>query len=112
MLEINPVVVIALYWIHFISDFVIQNDATAKGKSDSWQILCRHSVEYSIPFIWLGWQFLVITCATHAMVDAVTSRIAKRYFLAERRHAFFVTIGADQAIHATILFLTLLFTQG
>ena len=103
---------LTLIWLHFFADFILQNDTVAKGKSSSVLVCLFHSTVYSLPFLWFGWQFLVLTLCSHFLVDAVSSRIAKWFFLKEQRHWFFVTIGADQAIHMSILYLTWVFLTG
>lgn len=98
---------IGIVWLHFLSDFILQTDNVAKSKSSSWYYLTVHGVVYSLPFFLIGWEYAVVNASLHWCVDAVTSRIAKYFFLKEQRHWFFVTIGCDQAIHMTCLIITL-----
>ena len=98
---------IAVVWLHFLADFILQTDNVAKSKSSSFYYLTIHALVYSIPFFLIGWKYALVNAGLHWCVDAVTSRIAKYFFLKEQRHWFFVTIGCDQAIHATCLIWTL-----
>ena len=50
--------------------------------------------------------FVVVNFFAHFCTDFVTSRISSYYYAKEERHNFFVTIGADQAIHMVTLYLT------
>lgn len=96
---------IALIWTHFVADFILQSDELAKNKSSSWSILLAHSTIYCAPFIWMGYKFMVITLFSHFIIDAISSRISKYFNTKGQHHWFFVTIGADQAIHLTLLIL-------
>ena len=89
--------------MHFIADFVCQNDWMARGKSSSNRILATHVAIYSIPFFWFGWQFAIINMCAHFATDWFTSRITKKLWADEKVHWFFVVIGLDQAIHMTTL---------
>jgi len=121
---------LALIWIHFVADFVFQSDKMAINKSTSINWLTKHAFAYGIVFFVVGvlvmlflpywglpiplvyeyimlWaMFSFFNMSTHFMVDYITSKITTYYWNKEKRHAFFVTIGIDQAIHLTILFLT------
>jgi hypothetical protein len=78
----------------------------ATRKSTSWGALSWHVSVYSACFALWGLTFVALTWATHFVTDAVTSRINARLWQTERRHWFFVAVGADQLIHATTLGLT------
>lgn len=112
-----------LIWTHFLADFVLQTDSMAKNKSSSNAWLGRHIAIYTatLNFI-LGfyllfsgkptfsilnfWAFCLINGAAHFATDYVTSRITKKLWAKQQVHNFFVVIGADQALHLTVLFLT------
>ena len=127
---------ISLLAIHFIADFILQNDWMALNKSKNSVIglkaLLTHVTIYSICFSWLGAAFVAITWILHFIVDAITSRItSKLWFLpltpiywhgpeehpqqyvttpkTHLRHWFFVMIGLDQLIHYGCLTWTLKF---
>jgi len=103
-----------LLTIHFVADFVLQTDWQAKNKSTNWEALLRHVGVYALCFVpfamWhygvanpKGFAFVFITFALHFATDAVTSRINSKMWAAQRVHAFFVGIGADQLSHAYAL---------
>ena len=103
--------------VHFVADFVLQNDWMATDKSKSWKALLAHTATYSVCFFafapWMQWgaMFVFVTFVLHTITDAITSRITTRIWNSthpEARHWFFVTIGADQLIHAWSLGLTYL----
>lgn len=101
-------IILLIVWLHFVMDFVFQTDKIAINKSSDNGILALHVSIYTIPFFIFGWKFAVITWLLHFMTDWCTSRITKRLWNAGHRHWFFVTIGADQALHMTALFGTYL----
>jgi Protein of unknown function (DUF3307) len=100
--------------VHFLADFVCQTDWMAVNKSSRWEALTLHCLVYTAVFTlslwvvplmprWTSLVFLAFTFASHFLTDAITSRITTALWKAEKRHYFFVTIGADQLIHATTL---------
>ena len=112
--------------VHFIGDFILQNDWMAINKSRSWKALLVHTSLYSVCFFMAGWRFVLITFFLHTIVDAITSRILTRlwfvrldediwsepprwvlHYDAITRHWFFVVIGLDQLIHFACLAWTL-----
>jgi len=94
-------------WAHFFCDFVLQSDKMARGKSKSNKWLAIHIAVYTAPLMLFGWQFALVNGATHFVVDYFSSR-ASSYLWAKRdAHNFFVVIGADQAIHLSILVATM-----
>ena len=104
---IQIVVLIAIVWIHFVADFILQSNYVAINKSKYIGQLFKHAVIYSIPFLILGVKYALINGALHFIVDFFTSSMTTYFYARDRRHAFFVTIGCDQAIHMTCLIITM-----
>jgi len=96
-----------LIWIHFIADFIMQNDKMALNKRSSLKWLSIHCFIYSIPFLIFGISFAIITGIFHFIVDIFSSKVTSYLWQKEERHWFFVVIGLDQAIHMTCLILLL-----
>jgi hypothetical protein len=118
--------------IHYIADFECQTNWLAVNKSKRLDALALHVGIYSLCFaLVFGWQFGLITFATHFVTDFLTSRWTSRlwfidtypredcrpdYYGAyplyarfkESRHRFFCAIGFDQMVHAYTLFGTAL----
>lgn len=99
-------VVIALIWVHFIADFVLQTDRMAMSKSGSNAWLAIHVGAYSLPLVLFGAKFALVNAAAHFVTDWISSRATSKLWKAGKRHLFFVVIGLDQAIHMTCLVAT------
>lgn len=84
---------------HFIGDFVLQSHWMSVNKSSNWKALAAHVAVYGACLTPFGLLFALANAAIHGAVDAVTSRITKRLWLAQRWHYFFLVIGADQLTH-------------
>ncbi len=105
--------IIGIVWAHWWADFVTQTDDMAKKKSTSFGWLTFHVFTYSIPLlIWFGWRYAAINGVAHWIVDAITSRITSRLWAKKQVHNFFVVIGFDQAVHITVLLLTMDYITG
>ena len=115
---------IYLLFVHWVADFVMQDNDTAirKGKSD--RVLFGHVYVYTVvlflvtmlypvhvslfTFLW----FALLNGALHWITDRITSRINARLWVRgtattpPNLHRFFVSVGADQLIHTTTLLLT------
>jgi len=96
-----------LIWAHFIADFPLQSNMMAQKKSESIYWLSIHSAIYGIVMMMFGWKFGLINGFLHFIVDGVTSKINKNLWKDKNMHRFFTGFGADQAIHLSILFITL-----
>lgn len=111
---ISITTLILLICVHTFADFVLQTDKMAINKSSSNYWLFIHVFIYSLCFcpfsIVLGWQggalLVLLSFMAHFCTDYVTSRMTSKLWKAGRRHAFFVVIGIDQALHLTALVLT------
>jgi len=100
---------LAIFWLHFLGDLILQSDKMALNKSHSSMWLTLHALTYGIPLLLLGWKYAIINAGLHWLVDCVTSRMTAHLWKLNERHWFFVVIGMDQAIHMTLLVLTLRF---
>lgn len=98
---------LCLIWMHFFSDFLMQTNQMATNKSTSNKWLAAHVLVYTAPFLMFGWQFALVNGLSHFVVDWITSRINSALWKKGEIHWFFVGVGADQAIHLTILVLTM-----
>lgn len=115
------IIVLSILFIHWFADFVCQTESMALGKSKSWNSLLEHTFIYSI--LWFPFAiaynvitdsvhvnpillFPVITFICHTATDYYTSRVNVRLWEEKKTHEFFVSIGFDQFLHFTQLFLT------
>jgi hypothetical protein len=104
MIELH--ILIALVLMHFVADFVFQTDKIAINKSHNNWILAKHVGLYALPFLVFGVKYALVNAVLHFATDYCSSRIASHFWSKDQRHWFFVTIGADQAIHMICLFTT------
>lgn len=125
--------IFAIIFIHWIADFIMQDEKWALGKSKNWSDLLNHTATYS--FIWffaitimlssmaeivldalliipVAFLFMFITFIFHTATDYITSRIVSKKF-AEGKYGSaipnfgaFTIIGFDQVLHYVQLFLT------
>lgn len=119
--------------IHWIADFIMQDEKWALGKSKNWSDLLFHTFTYSLlwwipimtialylqlsneivsDFMNKGALFILITFICHTATDHITSRIASKKF-AEGKYGSaipnfgaFTIIGFDQVLHYMQLFST------
>jgi len=96
-----------IIWLHWLADFAMQSDLVATNKARNSWILGFHCLLYSLPFFLIDWKFAVLNGFLHFPVDFVTSRLTSYYWSIEDRHSFFVTIGFDQAVHLSVLYISL-----
>jgi len=97
---------ILLVWVHFFADFICQTDKMAINKSSSNKWLSIHVGIYALFLIPFGIEFALVNFALHFITDYISSRATTALWKAEKRHWFFVVIGADQALHLTALIAT------
>ena len=87
--------------IHWIADFIMQDEKWALGKSKNWSDLLLHTFTYSFTFFWgiaclilyiigrgednflLSISFAIITFIFHTATDYFTSRIVSKRFALE-----------------------------
>ena len=99
---------------HLLGDFVVQTDRQAANKERSWRADLAHVLSYHLIMavlvlpVWHDWRaaaFLLISVATHALVDR---RWPTRLVLGTTGSKGFATvfwgvIATDQALHLSIL---------
>ena len=117
----NFIIIFLFLLIHWIADFIFQNDDEAVNKSKSIKYLLKHTGKYGLIltlFTYALWYidffgaqywytplvFGIIQFITHTTVDYFTSKINSNLWGRGDRHNFFVMIGFDQYIHYLILF--------
>lgn len=108
--------ILVILFAHFVADFICQTDEMAINKSTSNWWLTYHVVAYTIALLiltaWLDvWSrevilWVLLNGALHWVTDYFTSRLTSKLYQNNKRHWFFVGIGADQFIHYTCLILT------
>ncbi len=96
-----------LIWVHFIADFIFQTSKQALNKSTSNYWLGQHILVYTICLTPFGWKFALVNGLLHFLVDWISSRLSSYFYKQNKRHIFFIVIGADQALHMTCLVLTM-----
>ena len=116
--NINIYELLAILFIHWVADFVLQTDWQAKNKSKLAEALINHTGVYSfsflVPMLFLfsspstlsALSFVFITWVFHTVTDYFTSRLNARLWKAQRVHAFFVSVGFDQLLHFAQLIFT------
>ena len=110
-----------LLFVHWVADFVFQDEEWALNKSTSWNALMEHTSVYAgvlciafIPILWTSAiYFAAVNFIWHTTIDFITSKIVKKRF--ENKYlggsipnlGAFTIIGFDQVLHYIILFATL-----
>ena len=106
-----------IIFLHWIADFVCQTDKMARGKSKNWKDLLSHTLVYSL-IMSFGMLFVLnfslinillfglTTFMLHTITDYFTSRLNSKLWADNKVHNFFVSVGFDQVLHYTQLFLT------
>lgn len=105
-------VLLAIFVVHFLADFVFQTSQMATGKSKSlkWlsihvgvyglvSLLSMYLVANSVNSYYLGFAWWLGNVALHFVTDFITSKITSRYWENKNMRLFFVMIGFDQLIH-------------
>lgn len=105
--------VLLIIGLHWVGDFLLQNDWMALGKSKRAMPLLVHVVVYSSCFLYFfGPYFCLVTLAAHLWVDLITSRVNARLwkraldYRTPSLHWFFVSVGFDQLLHMVQLVVT------
>lgn len=100
--------------IHYIGDFIAQDDATARGKSKNIGILSYHICIYTfILFVCFSpislhkaAIFAVVNGLLHFIIDFFTSKLTSKFFGKGDYHNGFLVVGADQILHIFCLVMT------
>jgi hypothetical protein len=114
-------IVLILFFLHFIGDFVLQSHWMASNKSKNVKALMAHVGIYAcviavLPTIMLVLQmiscfswlvFVVLNLVIHFIIDFTTSKITSKLWMKQSWHNFFVVVGLDQFLHALTLVTTL-----
>lgn len=98
---------IILIWAHTFADFIMQTDRMAINKSSSNEWLTKHILTYTACLLPFGLLFASVNGAAHFVIDYFTSRMTTKLYKEGKRHNFFAVIGIDQALHITVLFVTI-----
>lgn len=105
-------IIFLLISLHFVADFLLQNDKMALNKSSSVKWLVIHCFVYYLPFYivevagLLPVGFSILNGTIHFMIDFISSKVSKKFYNLNNRYLFFLIIGLDQLIHYVTLFLT------
>lgn len=118
---------ISVVVLHFVADFIFQDEKWAVGKSHSVKLLTLHVLAYtSLWFLFCNFyciatgnykMFLVvpITFISHWLTDYFTSKVTSRLYSEKKfgspipNLGFFSMIGFNQVLHYIQLFLTFYF---
>ena len=124
--------ILSIIIIHWIADFIFQDEKWALGKSKNGLDLIKHTLTYSIIWCIIGYViaitldtsderalymiktilFFCITLFFHTITDYFTSRIVSKKFKNNQlgsaipNFGVFTIIGFDQVLHYIQLFLT------
>lgn len=106
---------VALLFLHWLGDFVLQTRWMADNKSKNWEALTLHVFVYSFTVFCIGitgqylindlCRFATINFIIHFVVDSFTSRFTKKALEAKNMHLFFAIIGFDQFLHTSTLLI-------
>lgn len=104
--------ILLIFVVHFLADFVFQSSKMATGKSKSLKWLSIHIGVYglvsliSAVFISAkfgnyvyGFSWWIVNVALHFVVDYSTSKVTSRFWEQKNMRLFFVMIGFDQLLH-------------
>ncbi len=113
------IILLTIFSVHFLADFVFQSSKMATGKSKSIKWLSIHVGVYglvslisafiigfelkdiSVGLVWWG-----INVGLHFIVDFFTSKLTSKFWEQKNMRLFFVMIGFDQLLHNVCLITT------
>jgi hypothetical protein len=101
--------IIYLFFLHFLGDFVFQTRKIAENKGCNICYLILHCLFYWATFT-LGTMFvlydkILVLTLTHFIIDFVSSRITKYLWSNNKIHGFWIAVGFDQFLHMTTILL-------
>jgi hypothetical protein len=105
-------VLILIFALHFIGDFIFQTREMAENKSKSIYWLTYHVFNYCLPFVPIAFligfdvqyiEFLFVLFITHWLTDFFTSKATSYFWKNKKEKLFFSMIGFDQLIHTITL---------
>ena len=131
----NTQIALIILFIHFVSDFIFQDEKWSTTKSVNIISLLKHTLTYSLIWATVGvllslylsiykdiqigelvfkmtLYFTLITFVAHTITDYFTSKVTKRLYEQKKfgssipNLGFFTVVGLDQWLHAIQLFLT------
>lgn len=104
--------ILLIFVVHFLADFVFQSSKMATGKSKSLKWLSIHVGVYGlvslITAVFIsakfgnyvyGFSWWIVNVALHFVVDYITSKVTSRFWEQKNMRLFFVMIGFDQLLH-------------
>lgn len=114
---------------HYISDFVMQTDIMARGKSKAIEPLSLHIIVYTLSLMFMTWflfsnslaflGFVLLNGCLHFVIDYFTSRESSKLFAQGKagsesvpNFGGFSVIGFDQLLHTFILIASFAFFIG
>lgn len=104
-------VILAIIFIHWVADFLLQSYGMATNKHKNNTVLAIHSLIYSFVFFLVGMfffdiiqvtLFFMVTFVFHFITDYFTSRINTKLYNQRKYYGFigfFPMIGLDQVLH-------------
>ena len=98
---------LTLLWVHFLADFIAQDDRTAQNKSSLGGWMAIHIGIYTAFLLPFGLFFAVVNGVAHFFTDLASSKMTTKLWNQDERHWFFVVIGLDQFLHVAVLVLTI-----
>lgn len=121
---ISIYVILYIIFVHWVADFILQDEKWALGKSKNLRDLLSHTSLYgivwifaAIPLFSVGYGAVLyggITFIFHTLTDYFTSKlVSKKFFYKDLGGPIpnlgaFTYIGGDQVLHYIQLFLTYL----
>ena len=108
--------------LHWFGDFIFQTDELSILKHKSFYQLIKHSIIYTLPFLFGGmffgglglfnltfggvWGFVLITFGLHLLVDYFISKTGYVQYHSSKPNTFLGILVFDQIIHVLFLILT------